>query len=431
MNGERICTLFYGLLICCIVLLGTACSQNVSSRHIDGYTSDEAKAKAPEGTDHVPVQEQNRSDFTKEDKAPADTDIKSGNERRTGNEPSSPAVPIPSGGNQSKEEVKAKGIYVSGRMAASGSFQQLLDLVDRTDLNAMVIDMKNDSGQFIFPSSIPLAEQIGATESPMIPSPEAWMQRLKARNIYSIARIVAFKDPYLAVQRPDFAMRTKDGNAWQDARGVLWIDPYNEEVWDYNIAIAKEAARIGFDEIQFDYVRFPENGQKVDREVQYQNPHGWSKAKAIEAFLSKVKEGLKGTDVFVSADVFGLTTSSSTDMGIGQEWSKIAKHVDVISPMIYPSHYGKGVYGIANPDQEPYLTVRQAVSDALAKNDEVFRLNGKSPAIRPWFQAFTATWLPSHQRYGAAAIKEQILAAKELGLEQFMLWNPACKYAYE
>ncbi|WP_409343687.1 putative glycoside hydrolase [Paenibacillus sp. MBLB4367] len=424
MNGVRFRTILIAW-ICLLVFLATACAQK--AERMAEYASFTSQTDIPDPSRLMPVLERNLT--AQAVSAPAGTDESD----KPVNDPSAspPVIPIPAGGNQSKKEVKAKGIYVSGRMAASGSFQHLIDLVDRTDLNAMVIDVKNDSGQFIFPTAIPLANQIGATESPMVLDPSAWMNRIKSKNIYTIARIVAFKDPYLAVQRPDFAIQGKDGGIWKDGRGVSWIDPYNEQVWEYNVEIAKEAAKIGFDEIQFDYVRFPDNGKKVDQEVAYQNTHGWSKAQAIEAFLSKVKVGLKETNVLISADVFGLTTSSSTDMGIGQEWMKIAKHVDVISPMIYPSHYSKGVYGIENPDLQPYLTVKQAVNDALVKNELVRVASGASPAIRPWYQAFTATWLPAHQRYGDLAIKEQIKAAKELGVEQFMLWNPACKYAYE
>lgn len=322
-----------------------------------------------------------------------------------------------------------KGIYVSAWSAVGNKFEQLVDLVDQTDLNAMVIDVKNDSGQVTYPSTIPLVNEIGANSHVIIRDLKAKLLRLKEKHIYTIARVVVFKDPYLSMKKSNYAMMTQAGNVWKDSKGTAWVDPYKEEVWDYNIQVAKEAALLGFDEIQFDYVRFPENGKKVDQEVKFDNPNKWTKAQVIENFLKKAKEQM-GIQVYLSADVFGLTTSSDNDMGIGQDWSMISKQVHYISPMLYPSHYSSGVYGIKNPDLQPYAVIRKAISDANGKNQLLKQADSHIAEIRPWYQDFTATWVKPHKKYGTMDVKEQIKAAKEQGVEQFLLWNSSSTYSY-
>lgn len=322
-----------------------------------------------------------------------------------------------------------KGIYVSAWSAVGNKFEQLVDLVDQTDLNAMVIDVKNDSGQVTYPSTIPLVNEIGANSHVIIRDLKAKLLRLKEKHIYTIARVVVFKDPYLSMKKSNYAMMTQAGNVWKDSKGTAWVDPYKEEVWDYNIQVAKDAALLGFDEIQFDYVRFPENGKKVDQEVKFDNPNNWTKAQVIENFLKKAKEQMGG-QAYLSADVFGLTTSSDNDMGIGQDWSMISKQVHYISPMLYPSHYSSGVYGIKNPDLQPYAVIRKAISDANGKNQLLKQADSHIAEIRPWYQDFTATWVKPHKKYGTMDVKEQIKAAREQGVEQFLLWNSSSTYSY-
>lgn len=320
---------------------------------------------------------------------------------------------------------KVKGIYVSAWSTTGKKFNQLVNLVESTDLNAMVIDVKTDSGQVTYPSQIPLIKEVGANSRIIIPDLKEKLELLKNKQIYTIARVVVFKDPYLSNIRSNWAMRTKDGKAWNDSKGITWLDPFKEEVWDYHIEIAKEVAALGFDEIQFDYVRFPENGNRVDQEVIFDNPKSLSKANAIQNFLKRAKSEV-GNKAFISADVFGLTTSAKKDMGIGQDWSLITTEIDTISPMIYPSHYASGVYGVKHPDLQPYAIVQQAITDAKAKNDAVPR----AAAIRPWLQDFTATWVKPHRKYTGTDVKEQIKAAKELGVEEFLLWNSTSTYTY-
>jgi hypothetical protein len=340
-----------------------------------------------------------------------------------------PARPVSALTKASPTQTPIKGIYVSAYSLHSEKFNQLLHLVDTTDLNAMVIDIKTDSGQVTYPSIIPLVKEIGANSNLLIPDLKEKLKLLKSKQIYTIARVVVFKDPYLSNRKNDFAIMNKSGAVWRDNKGIAWVDPYKEKVWDYNIHIAQEAAELGFDEVQFDYVRFPENGRKLDKEVNFEQHHGWSKSQVIEAFLKRAKSQI-GSKAIVSVDVFGLTTSSQQDMGIGQEWSLISKEVDVISPMLYPSHYSKGIYGIANPDFQPYAVINRAVSDAKKKNEQLLQAKQSAARIRPWFQDFTATWVHPHKNYGIQDVKEQIKAAHEQGIDEFLLWNSHCTYSY-
>ncbi|RTE09014.1 putative glycoside hydrolase [Paenibacillus whitsoniae] len=322
-----------------------------------------------------------------------------------------------------------KGIYVSAWSAVGSKFEQLIDLVDRTDLNAMVIDVKNDSGQITYPSKVAMVNEIGANSHVIIHDLQAKLQRLKQKQIYAIARLVVFKDPYLSKKKSQYAMKTHAGAVWKDRKGVAWVDPFQKEVWEYNLQIANEVAQMGFDEIQFDYVRFPENVKSVDSEVKFSNPAGLSKAQNIEAFLQQARAEL-GSKAKLSADVFGLTTSSERDVGIGQDWNLIAKQVHVISPMLYPSHYSSGMYGVKYPDLQPYAIVHQAIHDANGKNQLLKQANVPVAEIRPWYQDFTATWVKPHKTYGVIDVKEQIKAAREQGVEQFLLWNPSSNYSY-
>jgi hypothetical protein len=343
----------------------------------------------------------------------------------------SPAPTIAPGALQKPQlqRIAVKGIYVSAWSTNGSKFQELVSLVDKTDLNAMVIDIKNDGGQITYPSQVPLVQETGANDRVIIPDLQERIKLLKGKNIYTIARLVVFKDPYLAGKKASYALQSRSGNLWRDKKGVAWVDPFKEEVWDYNIAIAKEAADLGFDEIQFDYIRFPENGKTVDAQVKYDNPHGWSKSQAIQAFVKKAKDQLPSS-VRLSADVFGMTTSTSEDMGIGQDWAKISQEVDIISPMLYPSHYSRGIYGVKTPDLQPYSIIKQAIADAKAKNVQLQQTYGKIATIRPWYQDFTATWVKPHKKYGVQDVKEQIKAAKEQGIDDFLLWNSTSSYTY-
>ncbi|OPA73487.1 hypothetical protein BVG16_28050 [Paenibacillus selenitireducens] len=282
----------------------------------------------------------------------------------------------------------------------------------------MVIDVKNDGGLLSYTSSIPFVQQMRSDHNPSIRDIHALLGLLHKKHIYAIRRIVTFKDPHLARQKPEWAIHKKDGGLWQDIKGTLWTDPYQRDVWDYNIAIAKEAAALGFDEIQFDYVRFPDNGSRVNQGVGFANKHHLSKEKTIVQFFHRACPENHRSGSYLSADVFGLITSSTTDMGVGQVWEQVTREVDVISPMTYPSHYSSGMYGTRQPDSTPDEAIRHTMMDAKLRNVQVVQsvsslsvpaaamLTTKPAEIRPWLQNFTATWVPSYRVYGIQEVRQ-------------------------
>ncbi|WP_455714844.1 putative glycoside hydrolase [Anaerosporobacter sp.] len=338
--------------------------------------------------------------------------------------------------SKTKEEVeitkntppcKVKGIYVTGQMAGStNNMNDLIDLVESTELNTMVIDIKNDSGEITYKMDNEVAKEIGATVN-YISDIKELVAKLKEKDIYLIARVVAFKDPILAENKPELSLKNADGTIFRDKSGLAWVNPYKKEVWKYLVSVAKEAAELGFDEVQFDYIRFStDSGMKqVDFGKEAKNK---SKIKVITEFTKYAYEELNPLGVYVSADVYGTIISSEVDSKIvGQSYAKMAKYLDYICPMIYPSHYANGAYGIDYPDLEPYLLIKSA----LEESKEVLEAKEKGEhqaIVRPWLQDFTATWVKQHQKYGADEIKEQIQGVYDAGYEEWILWNGNNRY---
>ncbi|HLQ72086.1 MAG TPA: putative glycoside hydrolase [Bacillota bacterium] len=313
-----------------------------------------------------------------------------------------------------------KGIYLNKESMKKENIGTYIDLIEDTGLNAVVMDVKDDFGKLTYDSDVEVAKEIESDREATVENMKALLHRLKDAGIYTIARIVVFKDPYLAEQKPEWAIDKRDGGIWKDESGVQWIDPYKQEVWKYVTDIAKEVGTLGFDEIQYDYIRFPENAKEIDKIVTYDNDADTSKAENITRFLAYSNNVLKDTSVQTSADVFGLVTSSEDDMGIGQIWEDISEQVDVISPMTYPSHYGPGVYGIDEPNDNPYALIKHAMGDALKRNR---KLGDKQAVIRPWVQDFSMK-----RTYTAADIKDQIRAMNDQGITQFLVWNAKNEY---
>lgn len=331
-------------------------------------------------------------------------------------------VPLPMEKPKNPNPPVVKGIYVTGNIAGSTShLEHLIDLLDNSELNTMVIDVKDDNGLMSYKSNIQIVNNVEANRYVRIRDIHSFMNTLEQHNIYPIARIVTFKDRNLSEHRPDLSIQKKTGGIWHDRKGVSWVNPYDKRVWDYDIAIAKEAALNGFKEIQFDYVRFPENGARVDAEAFFPGQNGKSKEDCIAEFLTYAKEQLKDYNVIISADVFGLTTSVEDDMNIGQKWEKISPVVDYISPMIYPSHYYTGNYGFDNPNAHPYEVVDKAIKDAFKKNNSL----EKGAIIRPWIQDFTL----GQPKYTGEDVLKQIKALNDNGIEGYMLWNAGNKYS--
>src|SRR6056297_1461604 len=322
--------------------------------------------------------------------------------------------------------VTVNGIYLTGYSAGSAKLDKMIDLADRTKINAFVINMKDDNGTMLFETDIAAEMSPRANLSVPVKDIASVMKKLKDHDIYTIARIVCFVDPKYVKEHPEAGVIYKNSGApFYFKDNVQWSSAYNRELWKYVVGVAKEAAEAGFNEIQFDYVRFPtSNGGKKDAYLDYRNELGESKPLAIQNFLKYAREELEPYEVYISADVFGLVGSVGDDMGIGQYWEAISNVVDYISPMMYPSHYGPGVYGLSVPDAFPYETIYRCTKDSIMKN-----MNIETPAIvRPWIQDFTATYVDGHIRYGAEQIRAQIKGLNDNGVEGFMLWNPSNNY---
>lgn len=323
--------------------------------------------------------------------------------------------------------VKVKGIYVSGPRAGNETYmKELKELVDTTELNAMVIDIKNDSGEITYNMDLDIVQEIDASIN-YIRDMEGLIKELKAKDIYLIARIVAFKDPLLAKGKPELSLKKKDGSIFKDKDGLSWVNPYKKEVWDYLIAVAGEAVKLGFDEIQFDYIRFStDSGMKqVDFGEESKDK---TKIDAINEFTKYASEQLKPQGVFVSADVYGAIIDSEVDANIvGQDYIQMSKYLDYICPMIYPSHYADGAYGIEHPDLEPYNLILQALQKSEKQLNQI-KVGNQKAIVRSWLQDFTAVWLTHHKSYGAEEIRAQIKAVNDAGYEEWILWNGSNNY---
>ena len=333
---------------------------------------------------------------------------------------------------------KVKGIYVTGPKAGSAGMEDLIGLVDETELNAMVIDVKNDEGNVTFrltneeiTQNIPVLDQISEMQAGVryIRDIQALMQELKDHNIYTIARIVCFKDPILAAARPELALTKPDGKPVTDANGLAWVNPYRQEVWEYLTELAEMAADLGFDEIQYDYVRFPvgSDANAADYGVDME---AYPKRQAIQDFLAYAGDRLHEKGCVVTADVFGTIIGSETDVQtVGQDYAALGQTVDAISPMVYPSHYANGVFGLKIPDANPYETVFAAMQGSVEELQEIPET--ERAVVRPWLQAFTATWVPGHISYNGTQIREQIQAVYDAGYEEWILWNATNRYSAE
>ncbi len=317
---------------------------------------------------------------------------------------------------------RIRGLYLNAWAAGSKrKLAKLLAIADRTEINTFVIDVK-EGGYISYRSGVPLAGEIGSDKR-YIPDIRGVLAQLKAHDIYPIARIVCFKDPVLATAKPEWAIQKADGSFWRDSDDHLWVDSYNRKVWDYNIAIAREAAELGFGEIQWDYVRFPDVTASRRATQVFPAEKGRTREQAIREFVAYSKEKLADLGVPVTTDVFGLTVSAHDDMGIGQKWESMVGVSDVMLPMVYPSHFAHGSYGIHDPNAHPYDIIRDAMKHALERTPPELRRH----KIRPWLQDFTLG--PPH--YGTDEVRAQISAVYDSGLREWILWNPGSNYTVE
>ena len=312
--------------------------------------------------------------------------------------------------------VPVRGLYVTSYAAGNSTMRaNVIKIADQTEINALVIDVKDATGYVSYDTQVPLAKELGLAQR-RIKDIDGLTSTLVAHKITPIARIVCFQDPVLAKKRPDLAVKSKKtGENWLDDNKSMYINPYKREVWEYLVELGEEAAHHGFREIQFDYVRFPSDGPISD--AVYPGA-GSSQEDAIAAFLGFARERLEKLGVWVSADVFGLTVHATNDGGIGQKVEKVAANVDIVCPMLYPSHYDTGSYGFTSPNAHPYEIVSAALADTKK------RLAGTGAMGRPWLQDFTLGSPP----YGVEEVKAEIKAAKDQGFQEWILWNAGVKY---
>jgi len=315
-----------------------------------------------------------------------------------------------------------RGLYVNRWAALGDRMWELIHVAKTTEVNALVIDVKDDRGFVLYRSSVPLAREIGAdTTLPMAAERiRAVLDTMRANGIHAIARIVVAKDPLLATNKREWAVKRRaDGEPWLDENGNPWLDAHHREIWKYAADLADEAIALGFSEAQFDYVRFPDDPRLV-REAVFPLAKGRSRATVIREQLGYLHERMQARHVPMSIDVFGLTTSDPTDMGIGQKWERFIDRADIVQPMTYPSHYSKDTYDLENPNAHPYAVIDHALRDADARSAGI----AHAAQIVPWYQDFTLGPPP----YGAKEVRAQMQAGYDNGVRGWLLWNPESKY---
>jgi hypothetical protein len=316
-----------------------------------------------------------------------------------------------------------RGLYVNRWAALGQKMWQLIDVAKTTEVNALSLDVKDDRGFVLYRSRVKLAQEIGAdTNRPMRAERlRAVLDTMRAHGIYPIARIVVAKDPLLASRKLEWAIRQKADTSkpWLDRKGNPWLDPHRKEVWQYAVDLAKEAVDLGFSEVQFDYMRFPDDKRLV-QDAAFPLAAGRVRAQVIRDQLAFARAQLAPLGVPVTGDVFGLTATDTTDMGIGQRWEMFVDQLDVVLPMAYPSHYAPGTYGLAVPNAHPYTVIDNTLKDAKRRSAAV----AHAAKIRPWYQDFTLG--PPH--YYASQVRAQIKAGYDNGVEGWMLWNPGSRY---
>lgn len=326
-----------------------------------------------------------------------------------------------------------KGIYVTSNSTQGDKIDQLIKYVKDAKLNAMVIDVKDDEGNVTMKFNT--GNKLIDKNSMDIADAKPLLKKLKDNDIYPIARIVTFKDTKLAKEHPEWSYKEKDGSVWQNGKGDSFVNPFVKDVWKYNVSISKEAAKAGFQDIQYDYVRFPEGFENEADQLDYDKgdyknsklSKGDQRVDAVTSYLEYARKELKPYNVKISADVFGYSALVKNAPGIGQSFPKISKNVDAISSMIYPSHWSPGDFGLEAPDTEPYKTVNRYIQK---ENSILDSLGKQKPISRPWIQDFTASYLGEgkYKEYDAKALSDQIQALKDNGVNEFLLWNAGNDY---
>ncbi|MDH4130494.1 MAG: putative glycoside hydrolase [Gemmatimonadota bacterium] len=315
-----------------------------------------------------------------------------------------------------------RALYVNAWAFGGSRFRELLSLADTTEVNSLVIDVKDDTGYLTYRSEVPTAISIGANTQIRARDAAERLRQLHLKGIHPIARIVVAKDPLLAARKASWSVQHRDGGLWRDRLDFAWVDAYNDSVWIYAAELAAEAVRLGFGEVQFDYVRFPDEPRaRMATAVFPSRKAGESTRDGVRRGLAILRDRVRPLGVPYTIDVFGMTTNVEVDMGIGQVWEDLVTSADVVLPMVYPSHYYHAMYGVARPNSNPYRIVRGALEDGVRRSS---RLAEAAAEIRPYLQAFTL----GAPRYTPEHVRAQIRAASDVGIHGWVLWNPRSAY---
>ncbi len=322
---------------------------------------------------------------------------------------------------QTPNQVKA--IYMTSWVASNNKLRSgLVSIVDTTEINSVVIDIKDYSGKLVFSITDPKLKSFGSEEI-RVSDMRDFIESLHKKDIYVIGRVAVFQDEYFVKHRPDLAVKNEKGTlVWKDRKGISWVDVGSKEYWDYIILISKEARKIGFDEINFDYIRFPSDGNMKD--ISFPWSSTTPKSVALKNFFQYLSTNLKDSGLKTSADLFGMTTTASDDMGIGQLLEDALPYFDYVMPMVYPSHYPTNFMNYKNPAQHPYEVIQYTMKSAVDRREALASSTGALLAeLRPWLQDFDLG-----ADYGSAEVLAQIKATYDVGLDSWALWSASNKY---
>ena len=315
-----------------------------------------------------------------------------------------------------------RALYVNRWASQSPKrMHELVAIADSTEINAFVIDMKDEFG-LNFESADSMVKR-NAGNAGKVPHVKELLDTLHAHHILAIARMVTFKDSVAARNNPDHVIRKTDGTPWRDKKGLTWVDPYDHAIWEYNVRVAVEMAKMGFGEVQFDYIRFPEPYKSLPEQV-FKDANGVTKPHALGEFFKAACPRVHAAGARCTADIFGLVTTVPGALEIGQQWEELAPHSDVLLPMVYPSHYPHGSFGVEKPNAEPYKIVFAAIHRAHERDLKIGVNVGNH--VRPWLQAFSLKGMTP--KYGASELLEQKRAVYDAGYDGWVLWNPGSVY---
>ena len=320
-----------------------------------------------------------------------------------------------------------RGLYLNAYAAGSRTrLPKLLAMADSTEINAFVIDVKDEKGMR-YKTTLAHQKQIGGEVT--ISDLKALVDSIEKHGVWTIARIVVFKDPMLSKAKPEWSIKNPSGGLWMDKAGNTWVSAWDPNVWEYNIQIAEEVLRAGFDEIQFDYIRFPEPFPSLPKQI-HAHAKG-DRTDAIEAFIAKAKPRIKALGGVLSVDLFGLSPNDPRDVQIGQQWERIISQVDHVLPMTYPSHYmPTHLKGVPKPNQMPYETIVASVGMGVVRANRLKEAGATPARIIPWLQAFSAPWVTRNYPYGVEQADAQIRGVYDVGLEDWIFWHPGSKYEH-